>query len=102
RVVARRYGRPAANEDGPRAADARGEHLRLGAEQDEVLGRKRLDLGERAVGVGVELDEAADRVGAVLCLGREFQLGDPTLGIAAREDDDLGRAGRKVDRDLWG
>ena len=67
-----------------------------------MLRRERLDLGEGAVGVAVELDEAADRVRAVLGLRRELELGDSWLGVAAREDDDLGRAGGKVDRDVSG
>ena len=74
RVVAARHRRVVADEHRAGVADPAGERLRL-AEQDDVLGRAPLDLGERALEI-VAVDDLADRVRAVLGLRRELELGD--------------------------
>ena len=65
-----------------------------------MLGRQLLDLRERVIDITVDGNNAAERVGAVLGLRGELEPGDLIVGVRTREHDDLGRAGREVDRDM--
>ena len=99
RVVAGRHRRPRPHEDGARVADTAGERLGV-AEQDEVLGGDRLGLRERPVEVAVGLDQPADGVAPVFALSRQLQVDHAPIRVRAGQHDDLGRAGRQVDRDV--
>ena len=96
RVVAARDRRARADEDRAGVADARRERLGV-AEQDDVLRRDPLDLGERRLEV-VAVDDLADRVVPVLGLRGELELGDARgrrRGRATTTTSD-GPAGRSI------
>jgi hypothetical protein len=62
-----------------------------------MLRRQRLDVGEGAVGIPVEVDDAADRTLAVLGLGGELELRDALFRVApASTTTSEGPAGRSI------
>ena len=62
-----------------------------------MLGRRRLDLGERGLEVAVGVDRAADRVRSVLGLRGQLELDDPAVASPpATTSTSDGPAGRSI------
>ena len=98
RVVARRDRRVVADEDRARVAYARRERHRV-AEEDDMLRRDAVDLGERRLEIR-PVDDAAHRPGSVLRLGGDLALGGLGIAAAPEHDEHLRRPRRKIDRDV--
>jgi hypothetical protein len=76
RIVAGNDRRPRTDEDRARVADPGCQRLGVVAEHDEMLRSDRVHLRDGRRGVPVDGYDAADGIGAVLCLCGELEVRD--------------------------